>query len=110
MALRTRSRASESDGVREAHDLAARQARRDVHLDAHELAAQAADDGCVQDREHAASLASRRFTRVFVGTCPVFAGAWLRLPVRLAGGWPYGVPPWHGGATESCALRLGRLG
>ena len=40
--------------VRQAHDLAAGQPRRDVHLDAHELAAQAADDGGVQDREHAA--------------------------------------------------------
>ena len=40
-------------GVGEAHDLAAGQPRGDVHLHADELTVEAADDGGIEDREHA---------------------------------------------------------
>ena len=59
--------------VRQPHDLAARQAGRDVHLDAHELPAQAADDRGVQDREHGRESGERHFT----APSPILIGSFV---------------------------------
>ncbi len=59
-------------GVRQPHDLAGGQPRRDVDLDPDELAPQAADDSRIEDREHARQSGQRRFTTASPAVCGRF--------------------------------------